>query len=146
MPAGADAPAGVTVPGRRVVGMGRCAHNLTARGRPEPRVELLWFRDCPNHPAARTLLHELVDEIAPGVVIHEIDASDPEVAARERFPGSPTIRIGGRDVDPSFADPGDYTPRCRLYRTAGGLRGVPERAWVEAAIRAEVGRGRHRSS
>ena len=29
----------------------------------------------------------------------------------------------------------NYTPRCRLYRTRGGLRGLPERAWIEAALR-----------
>lgn len=55
-----------------------------------------------------------------------------------RLPGSPTIRIDGRDVDPSYRDPVDYTPRCRLYRTSGGLRGLPERAWVGAALRASL--------
>jgi hypothetical protein len=60
---------------------------------------------------------------------------DAYVAAAWRFPGSPTIRIDGRDVDPSYADPGDYTPRCRIYWTADGLRGLPERGWVEEALR-----------
>lgn len=52
-----------------------------------------------------------------------------------RFPGSPTIRIDGRDVDPTYVDPGDYTPRCRLYRTSEGLRGLPECRWIEDALR-----------
>lgn len=106
--------------------------------RPEaarPRVELLWFQDCPNHPAARALLDELLGELAPDTVMHQIDATDPEIARRHRFPGSPTIRFDGRDVDPSYQDPCDYTPRCRLYRTAAGLRGLPERPWIEAALR-----------
>jgi hypothetical protein len=106
-----------------------------------PRIELLWFEDCPNHPAARTMLRELLDELAPGTEISEIDATDPRVAERHRFPGSPTIRIDGRDIDPSFQDPGDYTPRCRLYRTAAGLRGLPERAWIESALRASLEQG-----
>ena len=105
---------------------------------PRPRVELLWFQDCPNHPAARALLDELLGELAPGTAVDEIDATDPAVAQRYRFPGSPTIRIDRRDVDPSYRDPGDYTPRCRLYRTAGGLRGLPERSWVESALRASL--------
>lgn len=84
------------------------------------------------------LLDELIAEIAPGTAVQEIDATDPAVARRHRFPGSPTIRIDGRDVDPSYRDPGDYTPRCRLYRTADGLRGLPERAWVELALRASI--------
>lgn len=111
-----------------------------------PRVELLWFEDCPNHPAARVLLDELLGELAPGTAVHEIDATEPAVAERHRFPGSPTIRIDGRDVDPSYQDPGDYTPRCRLYRTADGLRGLPERAWVEAALRAASDRRQRESS
>jgi hypothetical protein len=80
------------------------------------------------------LLDELLGELAPGTPVHEIDATDPGVATRHRFPGSPTIRVDGQDVDPSFRDPGEYTPRCRLYRTAGGLGGLPQRDWIEATI------------
>lgn len=98
-------------------------------------VELLWFSDCASHRAARAMLEQVVAEVAPGTTIRDIDATDPAVAERLRFPGSPTIRIDGYDVDPSYADPGDYTPRCRLYRTSAGLRGVPERAWIENALR-----------
>ncbi len=100
------------------------------------RIELLWFDGCPNHDAARTMLREVLADRGAGDGFEEIDASDPEVAERLRFPGSPTIRIDGVDVEPNFEDPGDYTPRCRLYATAEGLRGVPERSWLEAAIEA----------
>lgn len=34
-----------------------------------------------------------------------------------------------------FQDPGDYTPRCRVFWTPDGLRGVPPRAWIEDALR-----------
>jgi len=98
-------------------------------------VELLWFTDCPNYPAARRLLTEVIAEVAPGTSIRGVDATDPAVAHRLHFPGSPTIRVDGRDVDPAYVDPGDYTPRCRLYRTSEGLRGLPERRWIEAALR-----------
>ncbi len=98
------------------------------------RVELLSFDNCPNHETAGTMLLELLAERGAGTEFESIDASDPEVAERLRFPGSPTIRIDGVDVEPNFEDPGDYTPRCRLYATAEGLRGVPERSWIEAAI------------
>ena len=97
-------------------------------------VELLWFDDCTNHPAARQMLRDAIEEFAPGTHIREIDATDPAVAERVHFPGSPTIRVDGRDVDPSFVDPGEYTPRCRLYRTDAGLRGLPERRWIEDAL------------
>ena len=102
------------------------------------RVELLWFADCPNHEPARELLREVVSELAPGTPIDDVDASDPEVAAAHRFPGSPTIRVDGRDIQPGFVDPGDYTPRCRVYWTDDGLRGMPERRWIEVALAGEA--------
>ena len=98
-------------------------------------VEFLWFRDCANHEQALRMLEDVIAELAPGTPIRRIDATDPDVATAHRFPGSPTIRIDGRDVDPDFRDPADYTPRCRIYWTAVGPLGVPERAWVEAALR-----------
>lgn len=98
-------------------------------------VELLWFSDCPNYADARRMLAEVIADVAAGTPITEIDATDPALAAQLRFPGSPTIRIDGRDVEPGYADPGNHTPRCRLYRTASGLRGLPERSWIEVALR-----------
>ena len=82
------------------------------------------------------MIRDVVAEVAPGTPIDDIDASRPEVAARLRFPGSPTIRVDGLDVEPGFQDPLDYAPRCRLYRTEHGLVRVPAREWVEAALRA----------
>jgi hypothetical protein len=98
-------------------------------------VELLWFSDCANHAAARRMLEEVIADIVPGTPILDLDATDPLTAERLRFPGSPTIRVDGRDIDTSYIDTGDYTPRCRLYRTESGLRGLPERGWIENALR-----------
>lgn len=100
-----------------------------------PSVEFLWFDGCPNHVAARALLGEVLDELAPGTPVNEINASDPAVAEAYRFPGSPTIRIDGEDIVPGFEDPGDYTPRCRVFWTAEGMRGLPSREWIEVAVR-----------
>ncbi len=99
------------------------------------KVQLLWFDGCPNYVSARALLAEVISDMAPGTPIEDIDASDPTVAAAHRFPGSPTIRIDGQDIDPGFRDPGDYTPACRVYWTPEGPRGVPPRAWIEDALR-----------
>jgi hypothetical protein len=98
-------------------------------------VELLWFSDCANHPAARAMLEAVIADVAPGTPIRDVDATDPTIAASLRFPGSPTIRVNGRDIDPGYINPGDYTPRCRLYRTSNGLGALPERSWIEDALR-----------
>jgi hypothetical protein len=99
-------------------------------------VELLWFSDCPHREAARQLLADVLTDLAPRTPILDVDATDPTRAAALRFPGSPTIRVDGRDVEPGYVDAGDYSPRCRLYRTDEGLRGLPERRWIEDALRA----------
>lgn len=98
-------------------------------------VELLWFEGCANHADARRLLVQVIKDVAPGTPIVEIDATDSTAAAQIRFPGSPTIRVDGRDVEPGYVDSGDYAPRCRLYRTSTGLRPLPERSWIEEALR-----------
>jgi hypothetical protein len=100
-----------------------------------PSVELLWFSDCPNHESARRVIRDLIDRIVPDATFRDTDATDPAIATAARFPGSPTIRVDGVDIDPSYVDPGDYTPRCRLYRTRDGLRGLPEAEWIADALR-----------
>jgi hypothetical protein len=99
------------------------------------RIEFLYFDGCPSHVPTRALLDEVIADLAPGTPVEVVDAGDLAVAAARRFPGSPTIRVDGRDIAPGFEDPGDYTPRCRLFRTPAGLRGVPPRAWIEDALR-----------
>ena len=98
-------------------------------------AQILWFAGCANHEPARAMLRDVVARIAPDTTIEDVDASEVAIAERLRFPGSPTIRVDGVDVEPGFRDPGDYTPRCRLYGTDSGLAGLPDPAWIERALR-----------
>jgi hypothetical protein len=68
-----------------------------------------------------------------------INVTDHETAEKLRFPGSPTVRVGERDVEPGKEEPSDYTLACRLYRTADGLRGLPTEGWVRKALLREAG-------
>ena len=99
-------------------------------------IELLWFEGCPNHHAARALVEEILAEQDIEATIETIEVPDLETGERVRFPGSPTIRINGTDVEPGYEDTGAVTPRCRVYLTPNGYTGVPEREWVDDAIRA----------
>lgn len=100
------------------------------------QIEFLWFDDCPNYTAARSLLSEVLAERGIEAAIDDINVPDLESGERVKFAGSPSIRIDGADIEPRYEDSGDYTPRCRVYQTSAGLRGVPEREWIEAAIEA----------
>jgi hypothetical protein len=99
------------------------------------KIELLWFEDCPNHHRAEILIKEVLAENELNVEIGRIEVPDLETGARVNFPGSPTLRVDGVDVEPDWQDSGDYTPRCRLYFTRDGITGVPQRDWIENAVK-----------
>lgn len=96
------------------------------------KVEVLYVIDCPSHPAAVTLVKDVL--AAQGVVaeVVEVLVSDEQTAHELKFPGSPTIRINGRDVAKS-PEPGVFTLSCRLY--PGSLRiGLPPVDLVRRAV------------
>jgi len=99
-----------------------------------PLIELLWFHDCPNHEATEALLRERMAQAGITASIHRVVVADEETGIRVHFPGSPSIRIDGIDVEPGWEWSGDGTPRCRLYATSRGLRGVPDAEWIDAAL------------
>jgi hypothetical protein len=97
------------------------------------RIELLYWEGCPSHPEALELLEETLRRhgVAADVEVREV-VTDADAAAL-RFPGSPTIRIDGRDVDPDGADaPPSLT--CRIYRTPDGVSPLPTREQLEEAV------------
>jgi hypothetical protein len=99
------------------------------------RVEFLYVDDCPSHPEALGLVRSVLAEsgVEAELVIHEV-RSDEE-ARTLAFPGSPTVRVDGRDVDPGGAD-GAPGLACRVYRLADGrVEPLPSRAQLEAALR-----------
>ena len=103
----------------------------------EPRVELLYFDGCPNHHAAEVLIREvfLEEGLKPQVV--RVPVETPDAALQERFLGSPTIRINGKDIDPE-GDDGQYALRCRVYRYNNRLSGVPDKEMVRNALRRSI--------
>ncbi len=101
-------------------------------------VEVLWFEGCANHEAAIALLDEVIASSGRQADVTEVYIPDEEAANRRHFPGSPTIRVDGRDIEPGYADSGNYGLRCRMYRTAAGFRGVPDRDWIVKALTPET--------
>jgi hypothetical protein len=101
---------------------------------PQPRVELLFWDGCPSHPQALADLRAAMEELGldpETVLVREVDTD--QRAERERFVGSPTIRIDGEDVEPPGDEPVGLT--CRVYRLADGrVSPVPDPATVRAAL------------
>ena len=99
------------------------------------KIELQYFDGCPNHKFAHAMLNEVLSARGVTDAVELVDVGEDVKAAESvRFGGSPTIRIDGTDIEPGFTDDGDYTLRCRVFQTKDGLRGMPERQWVETAI------------
>lgn len=80
-----------------------------------PEIEFLYWEDCPSHPEARRLLQEVVSEMGIEAPIEEIEVLTDEDAERLSFPGSPTIRVNGVDIDPSGAAQMGTALTCRVY-------------------------------
>jgi hypothetical protein len=97
-------------------------------------VELLYFDGCPHHEALLLHLAQLIDAAEIRVEIALRNVPDDTAAQRERFLGSPTVRIDGRDVEPGAEARDDYGLKCRLYRTDAGLRGAPLDQWIIDAL------------
>jgi hypothetical protein len=99
-------------------------------------VELLWCEGCPSTPRALEELKAVLREegLDPDAMQVREVTSD-EQARRERFAGSPTIRIDGEDVlEPAEGEPIGLA--CRVYRLRDGrVSPTPDPADVREAIR-----------
>lgn len=88
------------------------------------RVELLVTDGCPHLEAARRDLEAVLRESIIETPIQVVIVSSLEDAEFLGFPGSPTIRVNGEDIDPQPDLPAGLA--CRVYRTPDGrLAGTP---------------------
>ena len=97
-------------------------------------IEFLYWEGCPSYPEARELLGEVLAERGLDAAIELREVTSQDEAEALAFPGSPTIRVDGRDVDPVGAA-GRPALMCRIYRKPdGGVSPVPTREQLEAAL------------
>jgi glutaredoxin len=98
------------------------------------KIELLHWDGCPSLPEARRLLDDVLRErgLDPEVELRHVETQ--EEAEALGFPGSPTIRIDGRDIDPEGASARPALT-CRIYRLPDGrVSPVPSREQLEEAL------------
>jgi hypothetical protein len=92
------------------------------------KIEVLYSPGCPNHlPAVERIEKVLASEL-PAEIQSVAVSSDAE-AIELMFPGSPTIRVDGEDVEPDRSIlPG---LKCRLY---ANLSRVPSEELLRLAF------------
>ncbi len=99
-------------------------------------IELFYVGGCPNHPPTAALLDAILRDLGLEARVREIEVRDADEARALGFPGSPTVRVNGEDIDPEVQGRARTAFGCRLY----GRSGTPPREMLERALRA--GRGR----
>ena len=98
-------------------------------------VEILWWDGCPSFPEALDQLKQVLREEGVDSDVEVIEVTSDEQARRERFFGSPTIRINGEDAIPPI-DGEPYSLTCRVYRTrAGPFAAIPDPEDLREAVR-----------
>jgi hypothetical protein len=98
-------------------------------------LEVLFLDGCPNHQQLIERLPRLLRRsgLKPTLALRRIESA--REAQRERFLGSPTVRVDGHDIEPDAEGRTDYGMKCRLYRTPAGLTGQPDGEWLLQALR-----------
>jgi hypothetical protein len=99
------------------------------------RVELLWWDGCPSYPETLEDLGGVLREEGVNAEVELVEVESDEQARRERFPGSPTIRLDGEDAFP--CDPGaPFSLTCRVYRLRDGrVSATPDPEDIREAVR-----------
>lgn len=98
------------------------------------KVEVLYFDGCPNHETLLPRLRELLEQAEVSSPVELVNVPDADTAQAQRFLGSPTLRVDGRDVEPGAETRTDFGLKCRLYLTPQGYVGAPPDAWVLDAL------------
>jgi hypothetical protein len=101
-------------------------------------IELLYVANCPNHVVALERLRATLSAENLQTPVNEVLVSDAAMAQSLKFPGSPTIRINGHDVEPQNEQTALFGLMCRLYSDGSG---APSQQGLRAAIERARGLG-----
>jgi hypothetical protein len=97
-------------------------------------IEFLYWEGCPSHSEALQLLQTVLAERGVEATVELREVRTESEAQALGFPGSPTIRVEGRDVDAAGAD-GRPALTCRIYHLADGRPSpIPSREQLEEAL------------
>ena len=95
------------------------------------KIEVLYVPNCPNHAVALEQLREILPAESFQAHVNEVLVRDAAMAQILKFPGSPTIRVNGNDVEPQDERTTSFGLMCRLYSDG---RGVPSQESLRVAI------------
>lgn len=97
------------------------------------KIELLHTKECPYWKEALKTLVEVINTYKIDAELRVITIGGLRKAEKYRFPGSPTVRINGVDIDPKTIR--SVGLGCRIYFHEGKPYGYPPRGMIIAALK-----------
>jgi len=97
------------------------------------KIELLHTKECPYWKEALKTLVEVINEYKIDAELKAITIGGLRKAEKYKFPGSPTIRINGVDIDPKHTE--SIGLGCRIYFYEGKPYGYPPRKMIIKALK-----------
>jgi hypothetical protein len=98
------------------------------------KVELLYFEGCPGYEKTVSILKKVLSEEGLEAEVETTRVETNDEAHRLKFPGSPTVRVDGRDLF-EVKEREVCSLGCRLYATPEGLKDHPAEEMLRAAIK-----------
>lgn len=98
------------------------------------KIELLYFEGCPSYQTALNYLEEVIKEQKLSVQVEMVKIESDDEALKNRFLGSPTVRVNGLDIEPGAQERGDFSMCCRVYFEAGKMTAYPSKELIRHAI------------
>jgi hypothetical protein len=95
------------------------------------KIEVLYVPGCPNRKPAVEAVMDVLDSESCEADVLQIPVQSESDARALHFPGSPTIRVNGGDIEPESIS--GFGLACRLY---GNGLGVPSEAAIRTAVAA----------
>ena len=71
-------------------------------------VKVYSLDGCSDTPSTIELIKETAKEMALTIVFSQVQISSSEDVERYKFPGSPTVRINGEDIEPAMRDTDNF--------------------------------------
>ena len=100
-------------------------------------IEILYVPGCPNYQPTLGRIREALRSQSVEASIAEIAITDESMARALSFPGSPTVRINGEDIETTVSSTVGLA--CRLY---AGQSGIPSEEALRSAVLRVHQRGR----
>ncbi len=94
-------------------------------------IEFLYFDGCPSYIKALANLKEVIAEenLKTELIITQIN--NPDEAENNKFFGSPSIRINGKDLEGREED---ASFNCRIYTINGLMTGIPSINYIREKL------------